>query len=135
MSLLQRSIAGLLLIAAIVALVVVFTGDGGDRQPVDRFAAPVVRVVPQPDELVLRQARVGIVLEQGFDAELSIDGTPIPKDQLIVNDALGEYFYQPLPTLEIEAFAEGRHCITATITNRVHPERNPAPARWCFRVS
>lgn len=134
MSLRQRAIAGLLLIAAVVGLVVLFTEDS-DRPEVDRFAAPVVRVVPEPGDLVLRQARVGIVLEQGYDAVLTIGDTRIPEDQLIVNDALGEFFYQPGPGREIEAFAEGSHCVVADITNLVHPDRDPAPVRWCFRVS
>jgi len=133
-TLLQRAIAGLLLIAAIVGLVVLFTEDS-DRPEIARFPAPVVQVVPDDGDLVLRQARVGIILEQGYEAELSIDGTPIPKDELIVNQALGQFFYQPLPTLEIEAFAEGSHCVTATIANLVHEDEDPAPVRWCFRVS
>jgi hypothetical protein len=135
MTLLQRAIAGLLLIAAVVALVVVFTTGEGSNEPVTRFPAPVQRIVPQPDQLVVRQARVGIVLDQGYEAELAVDDTPIPKDQLIVNDALGEYFYQPIEGLEIEEFAEGRHCVTATIINRVQRGDDPPPARWCFRVA
>ena len=134
MTLLQRAIAGLLLIAAIVGLVVLFTEDS-DRPEIARFPAPVVQVVPDDGDLVLRQARVGIILEQGYEADLTIGDVRIPEDQLIVNEALGEFFYQPGPGREIEAFAEGSHCATATITNRVHPDRNPAPVRWCFRVS
>lgn len=135
MTLLQKSIAGLLLIAATVALVVVFTSDDGGPEEVTRFPSPVVRVVPAPGALAVRQDRVGIVLEQGYRAELSIGGRPIPIDQMTVNEPLGEYFYQPQPGREIEAFAAGRHCITATIVNRIRPGDDPPPARWCFRVA
>jgi hypothetical protein len=129
-----RALGGLVVIAAIVALVVVFTsGDGGDDTP--QFPDPVVRVVPEPGQLAVRQARIGIVVKAGYEAELYLDGRPIPKDQLIVNEALGEYFYQPMEGLEIEELAEGRRCVSADIVNRVHPEEDPPDANWCFTVA
>ena len=131
----QRAIAGLVVIAAVVALVVVFSSSGDDSRPLSRFPAAVVRVIPQEGQLVVRQARVGIVLEQGFEAELVVDDTPIPKDQMIVNQALGEYLYQPGAGQEIEAFQEGRRCVTAVITNRVDPDEDPPDPTWCFDVA
>lgn len=131
----QRAAAGLVVIAAVVALIVVFTSSGDDSRPISRFPTAVLRVIPQEGQLVVRQARIGIVLEQGFEAELVVDETPIPKDQLIVNDALGEYLFQPGEGLEIEAFQEGQRCVTAVITNRVNPEEDPPDPTWCFNVA
>jgi hypothetical protein len=131
----QRALGGLAVIAAVVALVVVFTSSGDDSRPISRFPSAVQRVVPAEGQLVVRQARVGIVLEQGFEAELVVDDIPIPKDQMIVNEALGEYLYQPGEGQEIEAFQEGQRCVTAVITNRVHPEEDPPDPTWCFNVA
>ena len=66
----QRAAFGLLAIAAVVALVVVFSSSGDDSRPISRFPSAVVRVIPQEGQLVVRQARVGIVLEQEYKAAI-----------------------------------------------------------------
>ena len=80
-SLRRLGIVALLPVA--VALVVVAARSAGD--PEDRGAEdsiPIVRYEPPPGGRALRQARVGVELEQGYDGRLIIDGIEIPEEQM-----------------------------------------------------
>ncbi len=75
---------------------------------------PIIEsLTPEPDTEVLRQSLVGIDLISGYEAELTINGIPIPPDQInILRDVdnpresaessgsfgstLNRFLYQPL---------------------------------------
>jgi hypothetical protein len=42
----------------------------------------ILRLVPERNDRVLRQAEVGAELQQGYDGRLSIDGVAIPEEQM-----------------------------------------------------
>jgi hypothetical protein len=52
-------------------------GVGGNEQD-----AAILRLVPDRNDRVLRQAEVGAELEQGYDGRLSINGVAIPEEQM-----------------------------------------------------
>ena len=89
---------------------------------------------PNAGDLDLRQARIGIDLKSGYTAELELDGTPIPKDQVEVVVGLDQYFYQPGPGTATGALSPGRHCATANITKVVDPTNPQSKYTWCFQV-
>ncbi len=75
-------IAALLLVAVGCLVVAVQSGGGTDpADPVDAQAA-IVAFTPTPGSRVIRQSTVGVMLEQGYDGRLTINGTAIPEEEM-----------------------------------------------------
>jgi hypothetical protein len=124
-------IAGLLAVA--VAFMVFAFRSPGSSDPVTDEA--VERRFPEPDAETLRQVQVGVDLRPGFAAVLTIDGIRIPEDQVGGIPQQDEYVFTPGDGQVIERFSGGRHCVTASVRNRVNPEEAPVSVNWCFDVT
>jgi hypothetical protein len=70
-------------------------------------ASPIKLLYPCPGDDGLRQGRIGVSLAQGYTADLSVDGMPIPKDQLIISGS--DFTFQPGPEKQTGALAPGPH--------------------------
>ena len=123
-----------LLVAFAVALFVFALNLHHDPAPPVFTNEAVEATYPNAGDLDLRQARIGIDLKSGYTAELSIDNTPIPKDQVEVVVGLDQYFYQPGPGTATGALSPGRHCATADITKVTDPTNPQSRYSWCFQV-
>ncbi len=133
----RRIIVGGLLLFALVLLTIAVRGGtnnaGGTNDPA------VERLVPLPGAQSPSQSRAGIDLVGGWDAELTIDGTPIPLDELDRWDPktqthvnpLFELFFTPGPGKVFERFPQGEVCVRADIFEIVKPT-NTAVITWCF---
>ena len=129
-----RRIVISVLVAFAVALLVFAVNLHHDNPP-PVFTNPAVEATyPNAGDLDLRQARIGIDLKSGYTTELSLDGQPIPKDQVEVVVGLDQYFYQPGPGTATGALAPGRHCVRADITNVTAPNEPQTSYAWCFQV-
>jgi hypothetical protein len=131
-------VAGLLLFAFALLTIAVRGGTnsaGGTNHPA------VERLDPLPGAQSPSQARAGIDLIGGWDAELTIDGVAIPLDELDRWDPktqthvnpLFELFFTPGPGKVFERFPQGEVCVTADIFEIVNPT-NTAVVDWCFSV-
>jgi len=89
---------------------------------------------PREGDLDLRQSRIGIDLVSGYTAELSLDNTPIPKDEVEFVVGLDQYFFQPGPGTATGALSPGRHCAKATITKVIDPSNPQSTFAWCFQA-
>jgi hypothetical protein len=123
-----------LILAFALALLVWGVNSGRTITP-PVFTNPAVEdTFPKPGDLDLRQARIGIDLKSGYSAELSIDGLPIPKDQVEVVVGLDQFFYQPGPGTATGALAPGQHIAKADITNVTDPTHPTSTYAWRFQV-
>ena len=68
---------------------------------------PILKLFPCPGDTDLRQGRIGVSLTPGYQADLYVDNTAIPKDQLTVEGS--DYYFTPGPGTETGALAPGRH--------------------------
>lgn len=124
----------------------------GDPDPVAVTSNPAIEeLIPAPGAEVLRQSRVGIDLAAGYTAELVINGTPIPLDQLNVlrdeddpltsadqasefDSTLNKFEYQPLEGRVIPELKGDENCVLAEFWPLDDPE-NRDTVEWCFTVA
>ncbi len=81
--------------AALVAIVAGFMQAETGDDSVTVVDPGVEVLVPKPGDIVLRQSQVGVDLAPGYQGTLDIDSVPMPEDQLTLNDALNQVFFQP----------------------------------------
>ncbi|MDG1846016.1 MAG: hypothetical protein P8J01_06420 [Acidimicrobiales bacterium] len=110
---------------------------------------PIIEaLVPEADSEVLRQSTVGIDLISGYEAELTINGIPIPPDQINVlrdvenpresattggsfGSTLNRFVFQPLNGRAVPELLGGQNCVVAEFW----PLSNPSERKkieWCF---
>ena len=123
------------------------TGDQSVRPP-----AGVDRFVPQPGDLVLRQAQVGIDLAAGYRGELVIDGQTVPVYDMRTHDCMintiafagkdsvfdpgqNTLYFTPSPGATIERFAPGEHRIVARFWKLCEDPSTAQQTSWTFKVS
>ncbi len=105
-------------------------------------------LIPEANSEVLRQSAVGIDLISGYAAELTINGIPIPPDQINVlrdeenpresastggsfSSTLNRFVFQPLEGRAVPELLGGRNCVVAEFW----PLSDPSSRRkieWCF---
>lgn len=116
------------------------------------FNDPAIEaLLPVPGSEVLRQSQVGIDLISGFDAELVINGVPIPRDQVnvlrnsenpdesaeqpgVFAETINRFLYQPLEGRAVPELKGDENCVVATFW----PLSDPTDVRttsWCFTVA
>ena len=116
------------------------------------FNDPAIEaLLPAPGSEVLRQSQVGIDLASGFDAELVINGVPIPRDQVnilrnaenpdesaeqpgVFAETINRFLYQPLEGRAVPELKGDENCVVATFW----PLADPSDVRttsWCFTVA
>jgi hypothetical protein len=128
----RRIVISLILAAAVALLGYGFNSARDNTAPAFTDVA-VEGTYPRAGDLDLRQARIGIDLKSGFTAELQLDQTPIPIDQVEVVVGLDQYFYTPGPGTETGALAPGRHCAIAAIRRVGDPNDPGRKYSWCFQ--
>ncbi|MEO7836299.1 MAG: hypothetical protein ABIS21_01505 [Acidimicrobiales bacterium] len=131
---LPRVVMSVLLAFSLAALYMAFTLH--DDSPNPRLRPQAIRAVsPQPGSLQLRQTEIFVELAPEFRGALSVNGTPVPDDQLDVIEGLNRYAFTPGTGKEIEELPPGRACAVVDYT----PVDGSAPPagtfRWCFNVS
>jgi hypothetical protein len=123
-------------IFAVAGIVANTDGTGGADHPA------VEVLIPSDGAQAPRQTRVEIDLELGWTAELEIQGTPIPLDQIEgfdpelgrSNDPLGRVIYDPAPGKVFEIFPQGQVCVRAYLQNLEEPDER-AVETWCFTAA
>jgi hypothetical protein len=114
---------------AVVALIEVTSSD---PRPVG--TGPIEQLIPAPDDQVLQQATVGIDLEAGYEAGLSVNGIAIPPAQLDVTDGLNRVEFQPGQGKIIRNLEAGQNCVVATYWRTATGPADSSSRSWCFTV-
>jgi hypothetical protein len=128
--------AGIVVAATMIFIAVEITDT--DPEAATRAAAPnkIEHVIPVAGSSVLRQSEIGIDLAPGYDADLTIDGIPIPRDELRQVPQQGQLFFTPGKGKAIEELEAGDTCVDATIWKSSEGKGvNDTPVQWCFTVT
>lgn len=131
---------------AVIVLIVVNLAIYGTRKEVRGTAAPdrptvIVQLSPQENELVLAQSSIDVTLKPTYTAQLSIDGKPIPDDQLDVQPNVFSLTFEPTPDHDIHRFAPGTHTATVEYWPRTKTYEEAKAGQllssysWNFKVS
>lgn len=135
---LRRTIIFLIVVACIGGLVLAAsrTRRGDEPITVTGTTGGVVELLTprDGDTLVNQQAQIGIDLTTSYDANLVVDGTPIPNDQLIRRPELNAVYFSPGPGKAIEKLPPGRNTVTAVIF-RLDGQNPPPAVTWTFNVA
>ena len=130
----------LLIVGLVVGIVALATatsrpsGDGGRSPLLQSDISPVEALIPEENAEILRQDRVGVDLVPGWYAELTINGVPIPTEELNSTESLGLYFFQAREGRAIEELPGDRNCATATLRPFADPQTMER-VTWCFTAA
>ncbi len=132
-------------IVAVVILVVVNLAIIGTKAEVRGTSGielpPAIRLVdPQPSERILPQATISVDLDPRDTAQLTIDHTLIPQDQLTIDPNLYSLSFQPDAAHDIHQFSPGDHTATVeywprtTTYEAAKSGRELGTYTWAFKV-
>jgi hypothetical protein len=121
-------------LAALIVVCVVVLAAQSSTNSTNLAGGTVERVIPADDAKMLQQAPVGIDLAPGYDGTLTVNGIPIPDDQLTRTPQLNLIEFQPGPDKEIEQFPAGENCVVATFWRSETGPTQSSGVSWCFTV-
>ena len=140
-SLFSRLIGPLLLTMGICGVILGFALSSQGSSDIRVEGNPIIEsLLPEPDSEVLRQSFVGIDLISGYEAELTINGVPIPPDEINVlrdlenpresaetsgsfGSTLNRFLYQPLEGRAVPELLGDRNCVSAVYWPLSDPEK------------
>lgn len=129
-------IAALIVGAAAALYAAVRTTAAPDPDPVAVSGRPdvVERLIPGEGDDVIRQAELGIDLAPGYEGALSLNGIPIPTEELRVVAEQNQVFFTPGEGKALERLDAGRNCATAVVwkSSRGRGTPNDLAFTWCF---
>jgi hypothetical protein len=114
---------------AVTGLVIIDSGDD-----VTAGEGAIQQLIPARNAQIVQQQEVGVRLAPGYDADLAINGTPIPVTQLDKTTGINLITFRPGPDKVIEQLDAGENCVLATFWLI---ETGPDVSRrfsWCFSV-
>lgn len=121
---------GVVVVIAAAVTALAFLGEDSDNTARD---AAIEQFFPTEGDQIFQQEPVGLDLEPGFDATLSLNGVPVPADQLARTEGLNLVLFTPGPGKVLERYDDGQNCVVATVWPRSNPS-SVASRSWCFRV-
>jgi hypothetical protein len=128
----RRLVTTALLLLALV-LSVVGLQSVKDQRAATCSHGVVVSLVPCPGDTDLAQGAVGVVMANGWQASLSVDGTVVPQDEVTVRGQ--QYLFRPGPGTATGALAPGQH---SALVSYYPTATGPAATQtfaWSFRTS
>lgn len=125
------ALIGLLLIAGLGIYAVARASDRG-TSGMDNSA--IEQLIPNRDDKILQQEPIGIDLAPGYDAQLLLNGIPIPDDEIIRTAGLDILEFQPGPGKSVEQYEVGENCVVATYWRFETGREQNASISWCFTV-
>jgi hypothetical protein len=120
-------------LAVVVAVAVTLLVRTGGKESASEAGGAVDRLIPTANAKILQQEVVGIDLTAGYEAELAVNGVPLPLDQLTVERGLNTVTFQPGPGKDFEQWPAGQSCLTATFWPSASPTQTDLRT-WCFTV-
>jgi len=90
---------------------------------------------PAPESSVLSQAQILIDLTTNYDATLTVQGVPIPDDQLQKTPATSVIAFTPGAGKALEKLPQGRVCVNANVFRIDGTVEDPRTVTWCFNVT
>jgi hypothetical protein len=129
-------VAGLALVVNL-AIVLGMNSDTSD-QGKQAVNADISQVRPAPGGIVNPLDDIEVHLRSGLTGVLVLNGTRLPEDQLVIDNATSTITFRPGPGREISRLAPGVNDVTVLYWKQTEPE--PPPGKrgnfgWSFRVA
>ncbi|MBK5224724.1 MAG: hypothetical protein JJE52_17995 [Acidimicrobiia bacterium] len=131
----RRLLFGVLIVGATAAMVAVSMNGGSNTTATSERDPAIDALVPGNQADVLRQAQVGIDLDDGYMAALTLNGTLIPAEEISGDSGLGQYFFQPGPDRVVETLRSGLNCVSATYWRATEGPSQSRVTNWCFNAA
>ena len=131
----RRILLTLAVASAIGILVFGFTRDQGREGTAASGGDAVEQLIPAEDSEVLSQNAIGINLAPGYTGELSIDGTPVPDDELQDDRQTFQILYRPSEESALGVLPAGETCAQAVIWPISEGRESARTVSWCFNVT
>ena len=132
---LRRGVASTVTVVVVLLLVVIVwvaSTSRGASQP-STFPTGLLAVIPQEGDQAPRQGLVGVSLSPGWQPALTIDGVPIPNDQLSAGTRqLGEFFFSPGEGLAVVEIRTGEVCAHVIAVPLIDVKVDNIDYRWCW---
>lgn len=126
-----------LITTAVIALAVLVTvvGFQKTRTPAQTGNCPVVntpieQLLPCPGDSDLNQGKIGVDMQQGWQVDLYVDGTAIPRDQVQVEGSL--YLFQPGAGTDTGSLRAGSHTARIVYYRVLADESTGRSFSWSF---
>lgn len=121
-----------LLVVAIGGIWMVVRVSGKGTSGMDNSA--IEQLIPRRDDKILQQEPIGIDLASGYEAQLALNGIPIPDDEVDSTEGLDIIQFVPGPGKSVEAYSTGQNCVVATYWRLETGREQNATISWCFTV-
>jgi hypothetical protein len=129
-------------IAVAVALLAIVLGvratRTGSEDPINVSARPEVveHLIPGKGDEVVQQFEVGIDLAPGYEGGLTVNGIPIPEEELRIVREQNQVFFQPGEGKVITELDAGPNCVAATVwRSAIGPGEADETFQWCFEAT
>jgi hypothetical protein len=126
--LVTAAVLALAALVSIVGLQKTRTPTQTDNCPVAN--TPIAQLLPCPGDSDLNQGKIGVSMEQGWQVDLYVDGTPIPRDQVQVEGSL--YLFQPGPDTDVGTLRAGSHTARIVYYRVLGDESSGQSFTWRF---
>ncbi len=130
----RRLITLAVLLLVVLVVVVGFqhavTPNGGRSESCKVVGTPIEQLAPCPGDSDLNQGRIGVVMTTGWQVDLYLDGTAIPKDELQIEAT--EFSFTPGPGTATGPLAPGVHTAKVVYYQNLAEEASGQTYSWSF---
>jgi hypothetical protein len=109
------------------------TSDQGRQE----LSADVRQVRPAPGSIANPLDDIEVRLRSGLTGVLVLNGTRLPEDQLVIDNATSTITFRPADGKEVDRLAAGRNDVAVLFWNQTEPEPPPGERGdfgWSFQV-
>jgi hypothetical protein len=128
----RHAVYALLLVVVAVSVYVLFKKSQTNGVNIGNGA--IERVIPAPGSKILSQDQIGIDLAPGHEATLTLNGTPIPEDELLIVPELNQVTFKASPDRETQLIPGQQNCVVATYWLSSTGPTQSSTYPWCFSV-
>jgi len=128
----RRLVTTALLLLAVVVSVVGLQSVKDTRAASCSYGV-IAKLYPCPGDTDLRQGQIGVEMAPGYQVDLYVDSTVVPKDQLNVQGT--GFFYTPGPGSATGALAPGHHTARIVYFLTTTGEASSQQYAWNFSTS
>jgi hypothetical protein len=128
----RRLVTAALLLLAFLAIVVGFQKTVTTNRTTTCSVpnTPVLQLLPCPGDNDLRQGTIGVDMAAGWQVDLYVDNTPVPRDAMTIEG--GRQVYTPGPGTATGALAPGAHTARIVYYRDLAQEAQGAQYTWSF---
>ena len=119
---------------AIAAVCIAIVATKGIDSATNLDDGHIERLIPSPGAKILQQDLIGIDLAPGYEGELTLNGIPLPLDQVTWVPELNQITFRAGPGKAIEQLEPGQNCMVATYWQSAYGPSESSLHSWCFTV-